>query len=517
MQPISALRKKYSKGLLCAGLIGTIALFSCTHPEGQNDFADGRVLLQGFYWESYRHGHPGLFPSYGDSSWYALVSARAATIRAGRFDLVWLPPPSYAGETSAGYNPKTWFRLDNSYGSANEHKTLLRQLLAHGVEPIADIVINHRDGLMGWAHFVDPAWGTDAICSSDEAFTNEGSEVFGTPIAQRGREEERPEYAGHDGTTYAYPAFRDIDHSNPTVRRDIIRYLKWLQSVGYRGWRYDMVHGYHARWLAAYNRATQPSFSVGEYDWDQRAAQRGWIERSATQPNDLRSASHLFDFTSFFFLKDHKEEYQRWYDKDWGLTSDTTNGFAWKSRAVTFLENHDTGYRTNEDGSPQEHHHHDSFQRGGELERAYAYILTHPGVPSVFWPHYFSWGDDLQAKIRALINARKVAGVHANSPLHLAMDVRAEGVYAARVQGEHGQLFVRIGDQRPWPAAHSARLYAKGEDWQVWVELAGWRTWLGLAEPPPVRQAPLATPIHATTEEVLLSRADIADAWIEAD
>jgi hypothetical protein len=44
--------------------------------------------------------------------------------------------------------------------------------------------------------------------------------------------------------------------------------------------------------------------------------------------------------------------------------------------------------------------------------------LTHPGVPTVFWKHYFDWGADLQNKIRALINARKVAGLHAGSALH---------------------------------------------------------------------------------------------------
>ena len=97
---------------------------------------------------------------------------------------------------------------------------------------------------------------------------------------------------------------------------------------------------------------------------------------------------------------------------------DTTDGQPWKQRAVTFLENHDTGYRTNPDGTPEKDHKFDSFQNTWEVEQAYAYILTHPGVPCVYWKHYFDWGQDLQNKIRALVNARKVAGVHsaANSP-----------------------------------------------------------------------------------------------------
>jgi alpha-amylase len=50
-----------------------------------------------------------------------------------------------------------------------------------------------------------------------------------------------------------------------------------LKSLGYRGWRYDMVHGYHAQWIALYNRLTIPTFAVGEYDWDNHVEQRGWI------------------------------------------------------------------------------------------------------------------------------------------------------------------------------------------------------------------------------------------------
>jgi alpha-amylase len=69
---------------------------------------------------------------------------------------------------------------------------------SRGIEPIADIVINHRDGSQGWADFRDPDWGMWAITRNDEAFTNPNSEVFQTPVEHRGAEEERPqEYALH--------------------------------------------------------------------------------------------------------------------------------------------------------------------------------------------------------------------------------------------------------------------------------------------------------------------------------
>lgn len=284
------------------------ALFAACQAYAQAGFGDDRVMLQGFYWESYRHGH-SQFPQYGAKKWYEIVREQAGQIREGRFDLIWLPPPSYAGERSAGYNPKQYFRLDNSYGDFNQHRAMLEALLNNGIESVADIVINHRDGTSSWADFDNPNWGTWAICRSDEAFSNRNSPLYNTPAAQRGAEEKRPEYAGHGGTTYQYESFRDLDHTNPTVRRDLLRYLLQLKSMGYRGWRYDMVHGFHARWIALYNRSSQPTFSVGEYDWGEDGAQRGWVWHTATTSGDLPTASAVFDFRTQFTLKDNHSNY----------------------------------------------------------------------------------------------------------------------------------------------------------------------------------------------------------------
>jgi alpha-amylase len=459
----------------------------------QAGFDDDRVMLQGFYWESYRHGHPEKFPGYGDKRWYSIVQNLAPAIRAGRFDLIWLPPPSYAGESSAGYNPKQYFRLDNSYGTFDEHRAALEALLRNGVEPVADIVINHRDGTSGWADFKNPDWGTWAICETDEAFVNTNSGVANTPMDERGKCEEQADY--RPGTTYSYGDFRDIAHTDPRVRRDIVRYLLQLQSAGYRGWRYDMVHGYHARWIGLYNRLTKPTFSVGEYDWDKHAEQRAWMWNSASDANAsgadrLKTSSSVFDFSTQFSLKSiNSGNYTALYGfgNGIGMVGDTTDGLPWKNRAVTFVENHDTGYRTNDDGTPQKDHQFDSFANNWQVEQAYAQILTHPGVPTVYWKHYFDWGSDLQNKIRALINARKVAGVHAGSRVDLQENARYSGLYAARISGRNGELYVRVGgsDEQWQPSASGYtdyRSYAQGAGWHVWVKIPG---------NPPVEQAPL--------------------------
>lgn len=462
-------------------LLATFILPLSTVTLAQSGLEDDRVLLQGFYWESHRHGHDQ-HPEFGSQFWYEIVEEKASEIRDGRFDLIWLPPPSYSGWISAGYNPKEYFNLNNSYGNFQQHRDLLKALLINGVEPIADLVFNHRDGSQGWADFKNPDWGPWAITQSDEAFYHPSSELFQLPLAQRGASECRPiEYTSHGGTCFAYEAYRDLDHENAQVRSDLVKHLLQLKSLGYRGWRYDMAHGFHAKWVAYYNSISQPTFSVAEYDWDKLGEQRGWMWHSATASGDFKTTSHVFDFVSFFTLKDNKGQYEALYGVGTGglgLVGDQTDGIPWKNRAVTFLENHDTGYRTHGDGSPQFGHQSDNFQNNWEVEQAYAYLLTHPGVPTVYWKHYFEWGQDLKERIKALINARKIAGVHAGSPLFLQQNARARGVYAAQVFGHFGELFVRIGgddsDWRPSDSGFSQTVeFASGTGWKVWVKREG--------------------------------------------
>jgi alpha-amylase len=257
---------------------------------------------------------------------------------------------------------------------------------------------------------------------------------------------------------------------------------------------------------------------VGEYDWDKQAEQRGWIYATATDPsptgNDhLKTCSSVFDFQTRSSLLGSKGmgHYDGLYGfgNGTGLMGDTTDGLAWSNRAVTFVENHDTGYRTNADGTPQDKNQADGFANGWEVEQAYAFILTHPGVPCVFWKHYFDWGDDLRMKIRALINARKVAGVNAGSALHPQDNARKNGIYAAMVEGTHGSLYVRIGgDDSAWEPGMSGysnfRDYAHGAGWKVWVAIPG---------NPDVQQAPvkgaLPVPTFRDPETISVSDSDL--------
>ena len=134
----------------------------------------------------------------------------------------------------------------------------------------------------------------------------------------------------------------------------------------------------------------------------------------------------------------------------------------WPSRAVTFVENHDTG-------PPLAHWPFPARELGG----GYAYILTHPGTPCVFYDHWNEGGagqkwDGLRESIIQLIAVRKAASISARSSI-VVLAARAD-VYAACIDGK---VVVKVGpgdfspnkirlENKHWARACS------GHNWACW-------------------------------------------------
>jgi alpha-amylase len=127
---------------------------------------------------------------------------------------------------------------------------------------------------------------------------------------------------------------------------------------------------------------------------------------------------------------------------------------------VTFVDNHDTG--------PAE-----SCGSGqnlwpapcGKVMEGYAYILSHPGIPTVFYPHIYNWG--LKTQISALMKARKSAGV--NSTSAVAIQQATQGLYAAIVTGSTHQLAMKIGPNS-WSPGTGWTLQTSGTNYAVWMK-----------------------------------------------
>jgi alpha-amylase len=399
-------------------------------PTRQNYHGDGRdVILQGFHWDSW-HGHP---EGHNRKSWYRILADNAGAIKSAGFTWVWFPPVSDSLDPH-GYLPRRWYRLDTPYGNEGELVAAINALAP--VKSMADVILNHRVGAC-----------TPGCDFEEPRFPNNQAAVV--------RNDECGAGAGNCDTGEMYPGGRDLDHTNHDVRETIKEYLHSLKALGFQGWRYDFVKGFHGRYVSEYNDATGPEFSVGEYYDGDRQKVTHWIDAA-------HGKTTAFDFPLRFTLYEScvRDEYSRLRASNNGrVTPAGLIGF-WPSRAVTFLENHDTEYRRDE-----EHQRCNDDTRhflGKAVQMGYAYILTHPGNPCVFWSHFFDWGRETRERIEALLALRKRLDIHAQSSVQIR-EAR-KGLYAAVIDEK---LAVKLGSQ-DWNPGHGWNLAVFGEKFAVW-------------------------------------------------
>jgi alpha-amylase len=373
------------------------------------------VMLQGFHWTSIQSQNP---------NWYQIVQQNAATIRAAKFDLVWFPPPSKSAFDGAGYMPTLWNNLNNAYGAQADLTAAMKAL--RPIRALADVVVNHRCGaLSDGADFADPPFAdqTGAICRDDESGIGTGNYDTGTHFASA----------------------RDLDHTATQVQTAIINYLATLKAAGFSSWRYDMAPGYGGGYVGQYNDASKPYLSVGEF-WDtDRQNVINWIDSTGGR-------SMAYDFPTRSLLKLAIDQRQFWQLKDEGGKPNGAIGF-WSTMCVTFVDDHDTAV----DGMSA-----DPFGDGDQVLQAYAYILTHPGIPCVFWTHFFDWGQAIQDKIKALIALRKSSGLNSASVVNIV--AADDGKYAAIIDGK---IAIKLGPA-PWDPGPGWNVAVDGSDFAVW-------------------------------------------------
>ncbi|XP_068656894.1 uncharacterized protein [Aristolochia californica] len=392
------------------------------------------IVFQGFNWESWRR------------RWYTELTPKAADLSKSGITAVWFPPPTES-VAPQGYMPSDLYNLNSAYGSEDELKHCIEEMHAQDLLALGDVVLNHRcaqkqspNGV--WNIFDGKlAWGPEAIVCDDPNFQGRGNPSSGD----------------------IFHAAPNIDHSQEFVRKDIKQWLNWLRNdIGFDGWRLDFVRGFSGGYVKEYIESSIPAFAIGEY-WDSLAYEGGNLsynqdahrQRIVNWINETGGTSSAFDVTTKGILHSAlHNQYWRLIDPQGKPTG--VMGW-WPSRAVTFLENHDTG-------STQGHW---PFPRD-KLEQGYAYILTHPGTPVVFYDHFYDFG--LRDTITELIEARRRAGIHCRSSVKI-YHANNEG-YVAEI-GDC--LAVKLGhfDWNPSKENHLEGMWQKfvekGSDYQVWL------------------------------------------------
>ena len=370
------------------------------------------VMLQGFYWDS-----------FSQSQWVKLENQ--ADELSQYFTLVWLPQSGDCGGTSMGYDDLYWFpgHYNSSFGSEAELRSLISTFKEKGIGTIADVVINHRKNVSNWVDFPKETYnGVTYELKSTDICANDDDGATKTWATQNGYS-----LSTNNDTGEGWGGMRDLDHKSENVQKNVKAYLKMLlNDLGYTGFRYDMVKGYSGQYTKLYNNDAKPQFSVGEC-WDSSNTIKSWIE--ATE-----KTSAAFDFQFRYTVRNaaNNGDWRRLAqqnDGNWPLVSSKYSNGSYRQYAVTFVENHDTEYRS---ATAQQ----DPLKK--DTLAANAYLLAMPGTPCVFLKHWMTYPQ----QIANMATVRKAVGItNVSTYTEVASN---QGYYAVQVDGSKSKKLLCV-------------------------------------------------------------------------
>ena len=374
----------------------------------------GGVMLQGFSWDSY------------DYSQWSVLEKQASDMK-GYIDLIWVPQSGKCLESIQvmGYAPYYYFNQNSSFGTEAQLRSMIKTLKANGIGTIADVVINHHQ-TDGWFGFPEETYKgeTYQFKTTDIVRNDDGgkalTEANKAKVSLSNNNDEGEDWDG----------CRDLDHKSANVQRIINAYLDFLKNdLGYEGFRYDMVEGFNGSHVADYNDAVGIKYSVGEY-WDGNSLIENWI-------NSTYKKSAAFDFQFRYNVRDAINgagDGKVAATSNWILLKSNNNLMHdknYRQYAVTFVENHDTQYRSASEPL-------DPIKK--DTLAANAYLLAMPGTPCIFQPHWRAYEQDL----KSMIDARKQAGITNMSDY--AFVKLNKNYCAGEVTGEKAKLLFVVGN-----------------------------------------------------------------------
>jgi alpha-amylase len=495
---------RFGRHIILAALFGFLSLAAGANPW------NGKVVLQGFWWNYWNNNYP--------NDWATYLADLAPRLRAMGIDAVWIPPTvkNQNPTGSVGYAPFDHYDLGDKFqcgstttrfGTKDAYLRMVAVLHANGIDVIQDVVWNHLNGA---GSEKDGAGGWDPSAAGSNPYKNFRYVCYATPAgdgtaadygARRGRFPKNwqnfhpnPDHnvegpdditASFFGPDICYWSRADGLSSNCSynpaqstnyMRNGIREWSVWLKKqTGLDGFRLDAAKHFEPwatqdfLWNLAYNAAFASGGSqmyvVGEYVGS-AGQMDSWVDAVNASNGGGFDLVGTFDFSLRAALKSMVSSSGTF---DLGSLPGAQQNR--RSRTAPFVNNHDTfrptfsatgNYSGWESGSELGGHI-DPFDP--RIQAAYAVAMAVDGSPTIFfedlfdlggtgrrWTHHPDNPDELPAR-DWLVNL-----IWCHQKLHFK-----DGAYRVRWQApdllvieRSGRAIVGVNDN--WDAGQSATI-----------------------------------------------------------
>ncbi len=392
---------------------------------------ENQTLMQYFEW---------YLPS--DGQHWSRLAAGAPLLADLGIRKIWMPPAFKATSANdVGYGVYDLFDLGEfdqkgtvrtKYGFKEDYLQAIQALKEAGIQPMADVVLNHKaaaDGLekfevvevdpndrtivltepftiKGWTKFTfdgrngaynDFHWHWYHFTGTDYDASRKKSGIYQIQGDNKGWAQD--DLVDNENGNYDYLMYADIDFKHPEVIENLNQWATWfIETTGVQGFRLDAVKHIDSFFMKNFIQQITDKYGEDFYVFGEF-----WNGDEQSNNDYLASIDYQFDLVDVALHQNLFRASQEGENFDLTTIFNGTLASNHPESAVTFVDNHDT-------------------QRGQALEStvgewfkpaAYALILLREaGLPCVFYGDYYGIsGDfaqqDFQAELDQLLRIRK--------------------------------------------------------------------------------------------------------------
>ena len=392
---------------------------------------ENQTLMQYFEW---------YLPS--DGQHWSRLAADAPHLADLGIRKIWMPPAFKATSANdVGYGVYDLFDLGEfdqkgtvrtKYGFKDDYLQAIQALKEAGIQPMADVVLNHKaaaDGLekfevvevdpndrtivltepftiKGWTKFTfdgrngaynDFHWHWYHFTGTDYDASRNKSGIYQIQGDNKGWAQD--DLVDSENGNYDYLMYADIDFKHPEVIENLNQWATWfIETTGVQGFRLDAVKHIDSFFMKNFIQQITDKYGEDFYVFGEF-----WNGDEQSNNDYLASIDYQFDLVDVALHQNLFRASQEGENFDLTTIFNGTLASNHPESAVTFVDNHDT-------------------QRGQALEStvgewfkpaAYALILLREaGLPCVFYGDYYGIsGDfaqqDFQAELDQLLRIRK--------------------------------------------------------------------------------------------------------------